>query len=74
MLIWYSTSFIKPLSGLKSYNAYVDGEWILLEYDAKNKKLTHYFDGKINSGQHELEIVVKDMVDNEKRLKLEFVR
>ncbi len=62
------------LSGLKSYNAYVDGEWILLEYDAKNKKLTHYFDGKINSGQHELEIVVQDMVDNEKRLKLEFVR
>ena len=62
------------LSGLNSYDAFVDGEWILLEYDPKNKKLIHYFDGKIKPGQHELEIIVTDSVKNEKRLKLEFVR
>jgi len=62
------------LSGLSAYNAFVDGEWILLEYDPKNKKLIHYFDGKVKPGQHELEIVVEDSVKNEKRLKLEFVR
>ena len=62
------------LSGINTFNAFVDGDWILLDYDAKNKKLTHYFDGKIEPGQHELEIFVTDMVKNEKRLKLKFVR
>ena len=62
------------LSGINTYKAFVDGDWILLDYDAKNKKLTHYFDGKIEPGQHELEIIVTDMVKNEKRLKLKFVR
>ena len=62
------------LSGINTYKAFVDGDWILLDYDAKNKKLTHYFDGKIKPGQHELEIIVTDMVKNEKRLKLKFVR
>ena len=36
------------LSGINTYKAFVDGDWILLDYDAKNKILTHYFDGKIN--------------------------
>jgi len=62
------------LSGINTYKAFVDGDWILLDYDAKNKRLTHFFDGKIKSGQHELEIIVNDMVKNEKRLKLKFVR
>lgn len=62
------------LSGLSDYNAYVDGEWVLLEYDRKNKLLTHFFDGKIESGQHIIEIVVEDSVKNEKRMQLEFVR
>ena len=62
------------LSGVNTYKAFVDGDWILLDYDAKNKTLTHYFDGKIKPGQHELEIIVTDMVKNEKRLKLKFVR
>lgn len=62
------------LSGLGSYNAFVDGEWILLEYDPKSKKLTHYFDGRVKVGQHDLEIIVEDSVKNEKRLNLQFVR
>ena len=62
------------LSGLFSYNAYVDDAWILLEYDPKNNCLTHYFDQKIGSGKHYLEIVVLDAVNNENRIRLEFVR
>ena len=62
------------LSGVGSYNAYVDGEWILLEYDPKSKKLIHYFDGRVKEGQHDLEIIVEDVVHNEKRLNLQFVR
>ena len=62
------------LSGLGSYNAFVDGEWILMEYDPKSNKLIHYFDGRITKGQHDLEIIVEDAVKNEKRLNLQFVR
>lgn len=62
------------LSGVNTYNAFVDGSWVLLEYDPKNKMLIHYFDDMISKGQHELLIVVNDLVNNEKRLKLEFVR
>lgn len=62
------------ISGIDSYNAYVDGEWILLEYDPKNKRLIHYFDNRIKPGEHELHILVEDLVRNQKQLKLNFVR
>ena len=62
------------LSGISTYNAFVDGVWVLLEYDPKNKRLTHFFDGAITSGKHLLELVVVDSVKNEKRLVLEFLR
>ena len=62
------------LSGLSTYNAFVDGSWVLLEYDPKNNRLTHFFDGKIAPGTHLLELIVEDSVKNENRLILEFVR
>ena len=62
------------LSGVNTYNAFVDGEWVLLEYDPKNNRLIHYFDGKIAEGKHIIELIVEDSVKNEKRLILEFLR
>tara|TARA_B110000977_G_scaffold190547_1_gene261489 strand:- start:433 stop:2091 length:1659 start_codon:yes stop_codon:yes gene_type:complete len=70
----FSFTVNDTLSGLNSYDAYVDGEWILLEYDPKNKRLTHFFDGKISLGKHFIEVVVVDSVKNENRMRLEFVR
>jgi hypothetical protein len=62
------------LSGVDAYNAYVGGQWILLEYDPKQNLLTHYFDGRITSGIHDLELIVKDKVKNTKQITLKFVR
>jgi len=62
------------ISGVGTYNAFVDGEWVLLEYDPKNKLLSHFFDGKIEKGKHLIELVIVDSVKNEKRLVLEFLR
>ncbi len=71
----YMSFIVKDeLSGVDEYNAYVDGQWILLEYDPKQHLLTHYFDGRITSGLHNLELIVKDNVKNTKQLKLKFVR
>tara|TARA_B100000795_G_scaffold118736_1_gene88356 strand:- start:177 stop:1886 length:1710 start_codon:yes stop_codon:yes gene_type:complete len=69
-----SFTVVDDISGVSTYNAFVDGVWVLLEYDPKNKLLTHFFDGKIPKGKHLIEVVVEDSVKNEKRLILEFLR
>lgn len=71
----YMSFIVKDeLSGVDAYNAYVGGQWILLEYDPKQNLLTHYFDGRITSGIHDLELIVKDKVKNTKQITLKFVR
>lgn len=62
------------LSGIKSYNAYIDGTWILLEHDYKSKLFRHFFDEHCPSGKHKLDLVVTDMKDNTKKLTLNFYR
>jgi hypothetical protein len=47
------------------YDATVDGDWILLEYDSKNALLKHTFDGTIKRGKHQLRLVVRDAMGNE---------
>jgi len=56
------------------YDAHVDGKWILMEYDAKNDVLTHRFDDRMESGNHELVLKVRDDRNNEAVLRKAFVR
>jgi len=52
-------------SGIKSYEAYIDDEWILMEYDVKKKKLTYDFkDKKLVGSKHIFKLVVYDNVGN----------
>jgi len=62
------------LSGIGSYRAEVDGNWILMDYDAKNHSITHYFDGSIGKGAHELVLKVKDERGNLKTYTAKFQR
>jgi len=50
------------LSGVKSYNGYIDGEWVLFEYDPKNDLLIHKLENhQLKHGaEHELELYVGD--------------
>lgn len=60
-----SVSINDALSGIDTYNAYLNGEWILMEYDYKTKKLVHNLkDGKVVSGKNDIKIVVTDKLDN----------
>ncbi len=54
------------LSGIKTYNGYIDNKWALFEYDAKSSTLIYWFDPERISKDtnHELEIVVTDYKDN----------
>lgn len=57
-----------------SYEATVDGQWILMEYDKKVSTITHEFDGFITPGEHTFKLVVRDAVGNETVFERKFFR
>ena len=68
-------SIYDELSGIKSYNGYLNGKWILMEYDNKTRKLTHYFDdGIVADGANDLKVVVMDNVGNSSTFETRFFR
>jgi murein DD-endopeptidase MepM/ murein hydrolase activator NlpD len=62
------------LSGIKSFNGYIDGKWVLMEFDTKTASLWHSFDESTKKGKHTFELVVDDMKNNIKRYKIDFFR
>jgi hypothetical protein len=63
------------LSGIKSYNGYLNGNWALFEYDNKTKKITHNFnDGVVAEGANDLKVVVIDNVGNSTIFETHFFR
>lgn len=54
------------LSGIASYEGTINGEWVLFEYDAKNRLLTYDFDpDRFTPGKrHYVVLKVKDQVGN----------
>jgi hypothetical protein len=63
------------LSGIKSYNGFLNGKWILFEYDNKTKKITHNFsDGIVAEGANELKIIVVDNLGNSTIFETKFFR
>lgn len=61
-------------SGVQSYEAFVDGEWVLFGHDAKTATIEHVFDGRITRGRHTLELRVVDAAGNEARYSATFTR
>ena len=55
-------------TGIRSYDIFVNGQWVVGEYDAKNDLLFYDVDGNIRNGSNKIEIVVTDNVGNESRL------
>ncbi|MEZ4837883.1 M23 family metallopeptidase [Flavobacterium sp.] len=63
------------LSGIKSYNGYLNGKWILFDYDYKSNILEHDFsDNIVLEGRNELKIVVIDNVGNSTIFESHFFR
>lgn len=62
-------------SGIKSYNGYLNGNWILFEYDTKTRKITHYFDDAlVAEGANDLKVIVTDQVGNSTTFESRFFR
>ena len=63
------------LSGIDSYTATLNGEWILMEYEPKTNTITYNFDDKIlDKSQCNLKVVVTDNVGNSTTLETNFYR
>jgi hypothetical protein len=54
------------LSGIKSYNGYIDNKWALFEYDAKSNTISYKFDqSRITADtKHKLELYITDYKNN----------
>ncbi len=58
------------MSGIDTYQGYLNGQWILLEYDPKNDLLTYFFDEQTLFNQkQELQLIVTDKKGNSTTLK-----
>lgn len=62
------------LSGVKSYRASIDGQWVLMAFDGKSGLLSHQFDERTGPGKHDFELTVIDFKDNIKTYKAVFFR
>lgn len=72
---YLSVHIADDLSGVDTYYATLNGEWILMEYEPKNNTLTYNFDDKIaDQTQCVLKVTVTDNVGNESSLSTSFYR
>lgn len=61
-------------TGIKMYNGYIDGNWVLFEWDPKTGILSHNLNSqRIKKGQwHSLKIVATDMLNNDSEYAIKF--
>lgn len=59
------------LSGIQSYNLYINNEWQIAEYDAKSDLVTAYFNDKTPKGKISIKLEVTDKVGNKRVFELE---
>ncbi|WP_318643251.1 M23 family metallopeptidase [Flavobacterium ardleyense] len=63
------------LSGINDYKGYLNGKWILFDYDYKSRKIIHDFSDNIyQDGRNDLKIIVTDNVGNSATFETHFFK
>jgi hypothetical protein len=62
------------LSGIQSFDMYIDGKWVYAEHDAKSNSVWHIFDKQIEQGVHDIVFEVRDYLNNVSIYKTKFRR
>lgn len=71
----FSLQITDNLSGIETYRGTIDGEWILMEYEPKQDRLTYRFDNeRVNPGPHTFRLEVSDAVNNKRFYEVDFTR
>lgn len=60
-------------SGIDSYEATLNGSWLLMAYDAKNDLLIYEFDERLKKGENQFTLQVTDKVGNTALLRMQFI-
>ncbi|RKR07082.1 peptidase M23-like protein [Maribacter vaceletii] len=72
---YLSLKITDDFSGINTYSATINGEWILMEYESKKNTLTYNFEDNIIKEQKcNLKVVVTDNVGNTKEYTTTFYR
>ncbi|AIM62103.1 peptidase M23 [Cellulophaga lytica] len=72
---YLSLKIVDDLSGIDTYNAYINGEWVLMSYEYKTNTITYNFDDKIlNKKECNLKVIVTDNVGNSTTYETTFYR
>ena len=72
---YLSLKISDDLSGIDTYSATLNGDWILMEYEPKTNTLTYNFDDVIlNKKQCALKVTVTDNVGNTNTYEVSFFR
>ncbi len=70
-----SLTISDELSGIKTYNGYLNDVWVLFEYESKLNKITHVFkDTLLLEGANKLKVIVTDNVGNSTIFETQFNR
>ncbi len=70
-----SLTISDDLSGIKTYNGYLNDKWVLFEYESKLKRITHIFSNELLlEGLNKLKVVVTDNVGNSTIFETQFNR
>jgi hypothetical protein len=69
-----SFKVIDNLSGLETYNGYIDDKWVIFKYDGKNDHIYYEFDNKVIKGEHFLKFIVTDERGNESIFSTKFYK
>ncbi len=62
------------LSGIQSFDGYIDGNWVLMEYDSKSSSLWHVFENDLPTGKHTFRLEVVDWKDNKQVYEASFLK
>ena len=61
-------------SGIKRYRGTLNGKWILMDFDAKRKRLVYKYDDRIKPGANKFHLVIMDGVGNKTEYRATLIR
>ncbi|KAF2518508.1 M23 family metallopeptidase [Flavobacterium salilacus subsp. salilacus] len=71
----FSLKISDDLSGIATFDAWLNGKWILMHYDYKTRIIFHNFsDGIADEGRNDLKVTVTDNVGNSTTFETHFFR
>ena len=71
----FSLKISDDMSGIATFDAWLNGKWILMHYDYKTRIIFHNFsDGVVAEGRNDLKVTVTDNVGNSTTFETHFFR